>query len=361
MDDRVFPRSNGLVSLRRWLWPLSFFYGALVWLRNALYNAGFFSSYRAPRPVIAIGNLSTGGTGKAPLAGYLIRILLENGPSPAYLSRGYGRQSRGYLRVLPQTMDARAAGDEALQVASRFPQVPVAVSEDRRVGIRRLAEEADPQIFVLDDAFQHRKVARDLDVVVIDAHRLPLKDRLLPAGNLREPVRNLKRADLLIINKVRDEADIAHIEQQLAFLGLPMAFCRPEPAGLMHFSGKPFVRPPQPCAVLFSGIGNNASFHQTVEDMGIAVGEAYTFRDHHPFSDRDLQRIIDRHFHHSTSSPKLGASFLLTTEKDYFRMKNLPWLERFSDYPLTYLPIHLVWLKGEPIIGDLLRPWTHPA
>jgi tetraacyldisaccharide 4'-kinase len=350
-----------LLPARRWLWPLSLLYGTAIWLRNFLFDRGLIPAYKASRPVIAIGNLSTGGTGKTPFAEYLIRVLLDQGVHPAYISRGYGRKSRGYLRVVPGKMGADHVGDEALQVASRFEEIPVVVCEDRQYGIRKLLDEGDPQVFVLDDAFQHRKVARDLNVVVVDAQRLPTDDLLLPAGNLREPVRNLKRANLLVINKVRDDAEIAFIAEKMAFLGLPMAFCRPQAQRILHFSGEPFLLPARPRVVLFSAIGNNESFRRTAEEIGLEVVAAYAFRDHYVFASGDLERIIGRHFQHSSSSPNFAPPFLLTTEKDFFRMKDLPWLGEFSGYSLAYLPIRLAWISGESIVMSLLREWIPPA
>lgn len=347
--------------MRKLLWPLTFLYAAIIWLRNYLFDTGFFTVYQAPRPVIAIGNLSTGGTGKTPFAEYLIRNLVQKGLAPAYLSRGYGRKSKGYVRVLPQEMDAEWVGDEALQVATRFPLVPVAVCEDRQTGIRRLMDEVEPQLFVLDDAFQHRRVARDLNIVMIDANRLPSDELLLPAGNLREPICSLKRADLLVVNKVQYSADLDALEKKVAFRNLPVAFCRPEPQAILQFSGTPFSLPAPARVVLFSGIGNNESFRSTVADLGIEVLAAYAFRDHYAFQEADLERIIGQHFHHSPSSANFAPPFLLTTEKDFFRMRNLPWLDRFTHIPLTYLPIRLVWLKGESLISDLLKAKVMPV
>lgn len=347
--------------MRKLLIPFSWLYGGIIRLRNWLYHTGRMESYRAEQPLISIGNLSTGGTGKTPLAEYLIGKLLEKGYAPAYLSRGYGRKTKGYIRVAPLTMDADTVGDEALQVANRFLEVPVAVCEARKTGLLTLDQSTESTLFVLDDAFQHRKVARDLDLIVIDANRLPTRDFLLPAGNLREPITSLKRADFLIINKVKNQKVVPEIEAELSHLGLPMAFCRPAPQVLRTFSGKFVIESQDSRAIVFSGIGNNAAFLETVKEAGVEIEAAYSFRDHYRFEAQDIERIIQSHFHHSPHSSTFDGRFLLTTEKDYFRMKNSPWLKELDTYPFAYVPIQLNWLKGEKSLWETLDKILPPT
>lgn len=347
--------------MRKLLIPFSWLYGGIIRLRNWLYHTGRMESYRADQPLISIGNLSTGGTGKTPLAEYVIQKLLEKGHAPAYLSRGYGRKTKGYIRVVPLIMDADTVGDEALQVANRFPEVPVAVCEARKTGLKVLDQSTGSTLFVLDDAFQHRRVARDLDLIVIDANRLPTRDYLLPAGNLREPITSLKRADFLIINKVKSQEAVPQIEAELSRLGMPMAFCRPVPQGLRTFSGEFVKLSLNSRAIVFSGIGNNAAFLETVTEAGVEIEAAYPFRDHYRFEARDIERIIQSHFHHSPHSSTFDGRFLLTTEKDYFRIRNSPWLSDLNPYPFAYVPIQLNWLKGEKSLWETLESILPPT
>ncbi len=327
---------------RPWLLPLVPLYRLVTDLRNAGYGWGWLKSYRAPVPVISVGNLSTGGTGKTPVAEWLLAHWQRQGRRPAYLSRGYGRETQGYCKVPAQGGRAQVYGDEALQVAAKFPALPVAVCADRRAGIRRLVAEERAELIVLDDAFQHRRVARDLDWVVIDAQRLPTQDMLLPAGNLREARRHLRRADLLIVNKVADPEQLPALRRALRRYARPMAFVQPqlrEVQPLAAGSAQPVeVLPGQP-VILLAGIGHPEAFARQVEGLGARVVERHFFRDHHPFTPQDLARLQAR-------LDLYPSSWLLTTEKDACRLRHQPWMSPFASLPLFYLPLTLHWLAG---------------
>jgi tetraacyldisaccharide 4'-kinase len=334
--------------LRPLLLPLSPLYGGMIQLRNLAYDRAWLKGSQAPVPVISVGNLSTGGTGKTPVAEAILRYFQAHHPEqqPAYLSRGYGRESLGYLPVDPQHGDSRMFGDEALQVARKFPECPVAVCADRREGIRRLVAETGATLIVLDDAFQHRRVARDLDLVVIDAQRPPHRDWLLPAGNLREPCSQLSRADLIIINKVADRTAIHSFGQSLGHYGKPLLFAQPRAVGVKHFSHQAL----QPLAdlkgqplLLLAGIGNPAFFRQQVEQLGAQVLDLLAFPDHHAFRPKDYVRIRQRYQALRVHQPEL---VILTTEKDFCRLAGqLP--PEVAALPWAYLPIELEWLARE--------------
>ncbi|MEL6134010.1 MAG: tetraacyldisaccharide 4'-kinase, partial [Bacteroidota bacterium] len=213
--------------LRLMLLPFSWIYGSVLAIRRKLYEIGYLPSYRAPLPVISVGNISTGGTGKTPVAAYILSFLSERGIQAAYLSRGYGRKTKGFLAVDPTQGDSQTYGDEALQIAHQFPQLPVAVCEKRAEGIQQLLNKFTLQVIVLDDAFQHLAVQRDLNLIVIDAQRLPYKDFILPAGNLREPLSSLHKADFFIINKLSQAARIPQIDQRMGKWRKEKAFCCP--------------------------------------------------------------------------------------------------------------------------------------
>lgn len=343
----------GRHPLRKLLFPFSILYGLFMQLRNMAYTRGWKKRYRAEVPVISVGNISTGGTGKTPVAEYLLALCAAQGIRAAYLSRGYGRRSRGYLLVPPQAVAAVRYGDEALQVARKFPNMAVAVCEDRRQGIRQLLATYQPRLIILDDAFQHRKVQRELDLLVIDANRLPTQDLVLPAGNLREFRSGLKRADLLIVNKLSSPAQIPAIRQALARYGRPLCFCRPVQLGIYHWEGRLLHAPgdfPGLAAVVFSGIGNNDFFVQQLAAAGIRVLATQAYRDHYRYRSADLEALCRLYERWQHEQP-----LLLTTEKDRCRLLPLLEGERFGQLPFAYTAMGLEWLEGAHLLSGRLE------
>ncbi len=341
--------------------PFSWVYGWVMWLRNGLYSTGVKSIYKAPIPIISVGNISAGGTGKTPFAIYLMRWYADRGVRVAYLSRGYGRKTKGYVLVKPTEGDATQFGDEALSVAVRFPALPVAVCEDRREGIRRLVDEEGAMLIVLDDAFQHRKVARDLELVLIDANRPPSRDHLLPAGRLREPIQGLKRADFLIVNKARTHAMREQVEKRLQRWGKPLVACQPAFEGIYDFDGRGLVEglhlsnAHKVGVIAFAGLGNNAYFFQQLGNAGFEVLETIGFADHHTYSVAELQKIVTLYHQHSENSANFDSLLILTTEKDYCRIRHVVWKEYGNKYPFSFVRIHLDFLKGAARLEKALK------
>lgn len=322
------------------LWPFGMLYGLVMWGRNAMYNRGILPSWKAPVPVISVGNLSVGGTGKTPIAAYLMRYYSEKEIRVGYLSRGYGRKTKGYYKVPPDTGDAQHHGDEACQIAANFPTLPVAVCEDRRLGIQKLVEEEGAELIVLDDAFQHRRVARDLNIMVMDANRPYWKDLVLPAGRLREFVWGLRRADVIIVNKLRKGTEVQLFMNKLAKWGKAFVFANPEHTVIRSFesqtemaistlSGQPIV--------VFAGIGNPQYFFDQLGHAGLNILGHRIYKDHHfylPKNLKDLKQSL-------TGLP--ANTILLTTEKDYFRLRNQAWMRAFEHLPLYYVPLRMTW------------------
>ncbi|MEM7371110.1 MAG: tetraacyldisaccharide 4'-kinase [Bacteroidota bacterium] len=333
------------------LWPLGILYGLVMWGRNVMYNLGILPSWKAPVPVISIGNLSVGGTGKTPIAAYVMSFLAEKKIRVAYLSRGYGRRTKGYLKVDPKVGDAEHYGDEACQIAANFPDLPVAVCEDRKVGIQHLVEEEGAELVVLDDAFQHRAVARDLNIVVIDANRPYWQDMILPAGRLREFAAGLNRADVLVVNKIRTSRDISIFMSKLASWGGPFVFCQPTQTMIRSFhspTATAISDLSEQNVVAFAGIGNPTYFFDQLGQTGMKILDHRIYKDHHPYIPKnleDLEKIL--------STLPLGT-ILLTTEKDYFRMRNQPWTRAFTHLPLYYVDMQLTWPGVEAGEDNLL-------
>ncbi|MEM9719432.1 MAG: tetraacyldisaccharide 4'-kinase [Bacteroidota bacterium] len=337
--------------------PFSFVFGTGVKVRNYLYDRRFFHQFPSPVPTISVGNISLGGTGKTPTSEYILRFYSRKGLQLGYLSRGYGRKSKGYYLVSNAEGDSNRFGDEALQVAHKFPEVKVAVCEDRRTGIERLVKEEGVELIVLDDAFQHRKVSRDLDIVLIDANRLPTNDYILPTGRLRESLDSLKRSQLIIVNKVKSRHNIPAIEEALSSYNEQIAFSKPVLGEMVPSASSPNLEVPplkNLPVLLFSGIGNNAYFQYQVEGAEAQVLQTLYFRDHHPYSEADLQKIVKEAQNLSQKSPNLGPIWILTTEKDYFRLRGMSKILTAYTY-FGYLPIRLHWIKGQSMVHSHLE------
>lgn len=288
------------------------------------------------------------------MAEFLLGKLESMGYTPAYLSRGYGRATKGFYLVDPTQGGAAMFGDEAFQVASRFPQLRVAVCENRVEGVEKLlalpGEAID--IVVLDDAFQHRRIHRDLDLVLIDANRPPWSDLVLPAGNLREFRRGLRRADMLLFTKFTDPALPKRLAEK-APAGMPTGAFR-----LEQQEPRPFFAtalPDEPRTVIaFSGLGNNAFFFQQLKAAYPGLSHTFPFPDHHDYSPSDLVKILEPIKAEMENSSNLGSALILTSEKDYFRLKGKEWLEQFRDFPIFHVPVRMVPEWGDGQLKELL-------
>ena len=200
-----------LKNFRYLLVPLSFIYGAIIWLRNWLYDKKIFNSATFNFPIICVGNLATGGTGKTPMTEYLIR-LLKNDYKTATLSRGYKRKTKGFA-IADEDTTALEIGDEPMQFHQKFPDIVVAVGEERLFAIPQiLHQRPETQVIILDDAFQHRQVTAGLNIILTDYSNLYTRDLMLPAGDLRDVRSSSKRADIIIVTKCKQ--DISESERQ---------------------------------------------------------------------------------------------------------------------------------------------------
>ena len=347
------------------LLPLSWVYGGILSLRNLCYDRGWIRSHSVGIPVISIGNITVGGTGKTPMAEFLLAKLLAMGHQPAYLSRGYGRKTKGFVWVIPQNGTSAEYGDEAFQVAAKFPGIPVVVCEDRVAGALLLLAQKKVDVLVLDDAFQHRRIRRDLDIVMMDVSRMPTKDHLLPTGRLREPLRGLTRANVLLLTKFASQTAFDAAQTNLAqqfpaatIAKVPLLPFAVRPFDDDRFSDRSLAELKGLPVFAFSGLGNNAHFHQTLVDIGADVQSFTPFPDHHAFTERDLENL----FHAFESLTKIKGKFapalILTTEKDYFRIKSSPWLKKYEDLPMYYLEVGMAPAEGWEIVEQKIKNIT---
>jgi tetraacyldisaccharide 4'-kinase len=321
-------------AVRHLLWPLALPFMAITALRNLMFDLGLLRSRAYPVPVICIGNLEVGGSGKSPLVLHVAAHLLSIGKRVAVLSRGYGRNGSGFINVEIDS-DAKDVGDEALQAKLRLPDITVAVCENRRTGIARLLLSAvPPDVIVMDDGFQHRWVRPSFSVIVTPSslpywHNFPM-----PVGTLRESRHNACRADALVITGhecvARPNNFRGPIFQVRQMAGLPV-----------HFHGKRVDLKPEDKIILLSGVARPERFETSAKSVfEVLAHERHP--DHHVFTRADMLRL--RNVFHSFD-PDIKA--VLTTEKDAARIRQNPHLHCLDKIPIYVLPVKLDWPQDD--------------
>lgn len=288
-------------------------------MRNLAFDAGVLRSRTVGVPVIAVGNMTAGGTGKTPVVEMIVRLLTRRGVRVGVISRGYGRASRGVVIVADRErvrVDAQTGGDEPVQIARKFPGVPVVVGERRYDAALAVVEECGAHIVVSDDGFQHRWLHRDRDIVVVDCTSDLAAEPMLPAGVRRESMRGLRRAHLVAMTACRDEREaslrsvalrrwfdgpIVAIERSLESIEEPRSGAR---LATERLSGA--------ACFAFSAIGNPDRFAADLTRAGAHVVGERRFRDHHLFTHTELGEIVQR-------AREVRADVLVTTEKDFVR------------------------------------------
>ncbi|MEP6260887.1 MAG: tetraacyldisaccharide 4'-kinase [Gillisia sp.] len=318
--------------LRKILLPFSLLYGLIILLRNIFYDSGIFKSKSFPVPVICVGNLSVGGTGKTPMIEFLLRLLLPHYRT-ATLSRGYGRATKGFF-LLDSTDTASHVGDEPLQFKLKFPQASIAVDENRQRGISKLMSDINPEVVLLDDAFQHRKVKAGLNILLTAYDNMYYKDFMLPTGNLREPATGAERAQIIVITKCPPKLNQEERECIRRKLHLKtyqhLYFSYVDYANkLVNNSGTiPLDSLNEKQIGLITGIANPRPFSDYLSQLGI-IYTHLDFGDHHVFSQKELIRFQE-------------FEVIITTEKDYMRLKDT--LEHDQMY---YIPIETRFIEKE--------------
>ena len=329
-------------TLRLLLLPLSFIYGAVVRIRGWLFDIGIFRTHRVDAFVCSVGNITAGGVGKTPVVELIVGQLRAHA-SVAILSRGYGRSSSGTVIVQERATrlaDARAAGDELSQLADRFPDCLV-IADEQRVRGARAAVSRGARTIVLDDGFQHRALARQADVVVLSAREVLEGEFLLPAGNRREPMSALHRADLLAVTRCADD-QIDAVESILRTFGKPVVVLRTKVGEIVRASdgaARDATTLRGKSAIAFCGIGDPDAFEQTLAGTGVDVVRHIRYADHHWFSPADLDAI-------QGAWRSSEASLVLTTAKDAVRLRDDAG-RRF----VRECPVHVVAIRQEIVRG----------
>ncbi len=348
-----------LKSFRYLLLPFSFIYGIIITIRNWLFDKNYLKSSAFNFPIICVGNLAVGGTGKTPMVEYLVRIL-KSDYAVATLSRGYKRKTVGF-GIANENTTALEIGDEPMQFHLKFPDITVAVGEERLVAIPQLLHEKPAtNIIILDDAFQHRTVRAGLNIILTDYKNLYTRDLLMPAGDLRDTQKSAKRAQIIIVTKcpqnlTSDEkariiAELKPVPAQSVFF---TEILYTEPYHL--FSKKEFPFTPGMELLLVCGIANPKPLQEYLIPRVVSY-DMLRFPDHHIFSIDDMEEI-KKQFGKIQSANKI----ILTTEKDGVRLQKFE--NELQDYPIYVLPIRNSFMFGDSgrfygLVKDFIDSFT---
>ncbi len=331
-----------------------FLYGQVMKLRNLAYDRGWLHSYALSYPVISVGNVTAGGTGKTPVVAFLTTWLVSRGLRPTILTRGYGAKidlsqsypvSDGQKLLLSQ----EEAGDEATYLALNLKKIPVWIGANRVQSGRLAANHSDTNIFILDDGFQHRRLKRDVDLVLVDALNPWGWDAVLPRGLLREPKVGVNRADAILISRSDQviPAELEKLTHEISKLAptLPIIYLTHAPTqvydlgnskeiSLESLQGKGIS--------LFCGLGNPEGFFRTAAELGIQILDEISFPDHYIYQEEDIEKLV-------TKAKNQGAEALLTTEKDGVKI-----FKKNYGLPIWILKIEIVFKNGEETLKNVI-------
>jgi tetraacyldisaccharide 4'-kinase len=338
----------------KWLYPFGSIYGWGLQLRNQLYNKGIFHSEKSPVFAVCIGNLALGGTGKTPLTEYMIRLYKESGINVAVLSRGYKRKTKGFLQAnLDSTIED--LGDEAYQIYQKFSDVKVFVNEKRVEGVNRIyGENPEIEIILLDDAFQHRAIQANKNILVTRYDRLYTSDLYVPAGRLRDHVIRANDADIVMVSNCPDELDVMlknkvtgklklRSNQKLFFSGINYQ----EPKRLFKADLDTSDEKMTKC-IAVTGIANPEHFINYL-DWQYDLIKHFKYPDHYDFSDDNVLNWLDR-------LNKEKDAFIVTTEKDATRIHKYE--AQLRNIPIYVIPISVNFFGDEKRFNEMCLSWV---
>ena len=328
--------------IRKLLFPFGVVYWLVTFIRNWLYDLGIFTSKSYDLPIIAIGNLSAGGTGKTPQTEYIIRLLKDT-YRIAVLSRGYKRSTKGFL-LANDVVTSSELGDESFQMYSKFPEISVAVCEDRQTGIENLISKSNPDIILLDDAFQHRKVKAGFYILLTSYDDLFSDDYILPFGNLRESAIGKKRADVIVVTKCpqnitekyKDEVKLKlNVNVPVFFTSIDydsFVFNTENSISVSDIISKE--------KIIVAGIAKPKYF---IDYLNSGTDLVLIYPDHHNFSEAEISEISE------LSKDKI----IVTTEKDFMRLNG-----KIKSSNLFYLPIQSKFISDKEQFDNLITNWV---
>ena len=319
--------------MRYLLLPISGIYYVIIFIRNLLFDRQFIRSKKISKS-IGIGNLSMGGTGKSPLSIYLSEFLIQNNTTPALLSRGYGRESTGFIEV-QENSSSQSVGDEPLMFKQRFEnRAHVFVCADRVFGSEKIRRDHPECAIIYDDVFQHRKITPTLSILTTPFDDLFIEDKILPVGRLREPIKNAKRTDIIMVTKSPEElsqAKLLEIQNGMGRFGKPIFF-----SSISYEKMVPFDKKINTIknVLLVTGIANPEHLLNHLKNNFLV--HSISFRDHHVFTASDINKI-----HEKFDTFELEESIILTTEKDKVRLSKFKTLICEGNYPWYYQPMNI--------------------
>jgi tetraacyldisaccharide 4'-kinase len=333
------------------LYPFSLIYGLIIWIRNSLFDIQIIKSTEFPIPVISVGNITVGGTGKTPHIEYLAELLKDEF-TVATLSRGYKRKSRNFI-IADSQSEISDIGDEPLQIKNKFPNIHVAVDRRRVNGVRELMRRVpELDVILLDDAYQHRHISPGLSLLLIDFNRPISEDCLLPAGQLREQGYERRRANIILITKCPDR--LKPIERRIIIKDLKLfpfqhlfftKLIYGEPLPLFSDTKNPIrledMKAAKPQILMVTGIAGPRLFKKHLRSISPQIKEL-NYPDHHAYSDKDLTRII-RTFDEMPGGEKL----IFTTEKDAMRLRKFTNIASPIREKFFYIPVGIEILNEE--------------
>jgi tetraacyldisaccharide 4'-kinase len=346
-------------NFRILLYPLALIYGVITGIKNFLYDVAVLPSVEFRQPVICVGNITVGGTGKTPHTEYLAGLLKENF-RVAVLSRGYKRKSRGFRIVTPASTVAES-GDEPLQISRKYPDIIVAVDRNRVNGVRRIMEtKPDTEVIILDDAFQHRRITPGFSILLSDFNRPIISDHMLPYGNLRESISNIRRADIILVTK--SPFNISPIQRRLIVKEINKA-----PYQNLYFTAIKY-NTPVPLfdtnevstsipdlknlngtgIVLITGIANPGPLKEYLQETAEELIHI-PFPDHYVYREKDLDA-----FYSAYDRLKPSLKYVLTTEKDSVRLKEFINIAEPVRSALYHIPVGIDFLNDDSAEFDKL-------
>ena len=308
--------------------PISLLYWGALIVRDLLYRLKLLKTSKISCKIISVGNISIGGTGKTPTVIYLTYLLKSLNLKVAIISRGYKRNTTGLLvvsRGKGPSCPLSDCGDEPYMMAKKLKNIPIVVDKNRYRGCTYLVNNFSPDVIIMDDGFQHKSIYRDMDLVLIDGSTNYNDYKLLPSGVLREPWHEIKRADAILLTK---KIPGPLLKRKLNELTIPIFQTR-----ITAMIGRSYLQPIKKIPIkekvfLFSGIGNPQFFKKTIKQMGFNICGAKKFADHYSYTKKDINNIEE-------SAKTLNAKYLLTTEKDWFKLEKLE----------TKLPVIVIEIK----------------
>ena len=337
--DLISGQETGLAAalLRGGLRLLEVPYGSIISVRNSLYDKQILPGRQFSVPIISVGNLTLGGTGKSPMVAWLCRFFLERNQRPGLVSRGYGRGTN-------------EGNDEFMEMSRHFPNVPHLQHPNRSRAIQQLLQTEQIDLIILDDAFQHRQVKRDIDLVLLDATAPFGFEHIFPRGTLRESLGSLRRADIALLTRsdLVSEADRQAIRQRVLSMSPKIVWGETVhvPTSLISletFHAEPIESICGQSALAFCGIGNPAAFRKTLERCGVNVEKFIPFPDHYRYTPHDADKLV-------RAAKELGTDSILCTMKDLVKLNR----SEFAGLPLRAVSIEIQITVGKSAVIDRL-------